>query len=79
MWFTFTAYRIVPDDGDRIFQIVPPIVWPALKGVIVKPWHFPSRPTLVVELMEFRLANLADGLVANNAMYSQNQKLLALH
>ena len=43
MWFTFTAYIIVPEEGDRIFHIVPPRVWPALNGVMVNPWHFPEE------------------------------------
>lgn len=42
MWFRFTAYTIVPAEGERIFQIAPPREWPALKGVIVRPWHFPA-------------------------------------
>ena len=33
---------MVPEDGERIFHIVPPKVWPALNGVIVNPWHFPE-------------------------------------
>ena len=37
MWLTFTEYRIVPDEGERIFQMVPPRVWPALNAVIVRP------------------------------------------
>ncbi len=38
----FTAYIIVPEEGERIFHIVPPRLCPALYGVIVKPWHFPK-------------------------------------
>ena len=43
MWFMLTAYRIVPADGERIFHIVPPSVCPALNGVMVRPWHFPTK------------------------------------
>ena len=41
MWFRLTAYTMVPADGERIFHIAPPRVWPALNGVIVRPWHLP--------------------------------------
>ena len=35
---------IVPADGERIFQMVPPMVCPALNGVMVKPCAFPVKP-----------------------------------
>ena len=41
IWFMSTAYKIVPADGERIFQMVPPREWPELNGMIVKPWHLP--------------------------------------
>lgn len=37
---------MVPADGDLIFHIVPPRVCPALKGVIVRPWHLPSLKSI---------------------------------
>ncbi len=42
---------IVPTDGERIFQIVPPNECPALNGVIVKPWHRPMKGRLLGPLL----------------------------
>lgn len=58
---------MVPDVGERIFHIVPPRECPALKGVMVIPWHFPKSDevSLSLEPSQWR-AYLEGGLVASN-------------
>lgn len=73
MWFMLTAYMIVPDDGDRIFHIVPPSEWPALNGVMVRPWHFPRTHVMhMKEIIQGMTTYLGGESVESTSKYSSS-------